>query len=133
MREVCFILVEGKILRIYFGSSTRIPDQRERWETIWAHRHEITEIVHTHPGNFLDFSHEDLTTMQAVEAGTGKTFVWSIVTHDGFMSRKENKDHERKDAPWWLSVLRELSFDRPKRVGKGAARTKKGASDECID
>jgi len=124
MREVCFILVEDKILRIYFGSSTRIPDQRERWETIWEHRHEITEIVHTHPGNFLDFSHEDLTTMQAVEAGTGKTFVWSIVTQGGFMSRKENKDHERKDAPWWLSVLRQLSFDTQKRTSNVAARTK---------
>jgi hypothetical protein len=118
MREVCFILIDDRILRIYFGSSTRIPDQRERWETIWAYRHEITEIVHTHPGNFLDFSHEDLTTMQAVEAGTGKSFVWSIVTGDGFLSRKDNKDVEREDAPWWLSVLRQLSFDREKRVGK---------------
>ena len=64
MREVCFILVQDKILRVYFGSTTRIPDNRERWEIIWQHRNEITEIAHSHPGEFLDFSHEDLTTMK---------------------------------------------------------------------
>ena len=74
MREVCFILVEDKILRAYFGSATSIPDNRERWEIIWQHRNEITEVAHSHPGEFLDFSHEDLTTMEAVEAGTGKSF-----------------------------------------------------------
>ena len=70
VREVCFILVGETILRVYFGSKTSIPDLRERWEVIWAQRHQITEIVHTHPGDFLTFSQEDLTTMQAVEAGT---------------------------------------------------------------
>ena len=110
MREVCFILVEDKILRVYFGSSTKIPDHRERWEVIWQHRNEITEIAHSHPGKFLDFSHEDLTTMEAVEAGTGKAFTWSIITQNGFLSRKGSHDIRRDDSPWWLGLMRTLSY-----------------------
>jgi hypothetical protein len=110
MREVCFILVEDKILRVYFGSSTKIPDNRERWEIIWQHRNEITEIAHSHPGEFLDFSQEDLTTMEAIEAGTGKTFTWSIITKNGFLSRQGDRDTRRDDSPWWLDLLRTLSY-----------------------
>ena len=113
MREVCFILVQEKILRVYIGSTTRIPDERERWEAIWAHRFEITEIVHSHPGEFLDFSHEDLTTIEAVEAGTGKRFLWSVVTKNGFLSRENGNNHQRDDSPWWLEFLRGLSYDEP--------------------
>ena len=120
MREVCFLLAEDKILRIYFGSATRIPDSRERWETIWRHREEITEIAHSHPGEFLDFSHEDLTTMEAVEAGTGKAFTWSIITKTGFLSRKGKEDIRRTDSPWWVECLRRLSEEtwRPRRTTK---------------
>ena len=110
MREVCFILVDEKILRVYFGSSTKIPDLRERWEIIWAHRGEITEIVHSHPGGFLEFSSEDLTTMEAVEAGTGKVFTWSIVTESGLLSRLAGRDSRREDCPWWLELIRRLSY-----------------------
>ncbi len=113
MREVCFILIQDKILRVYFGSGTSIPDERERWEIIWQHRDEITEIAHSHPGEFLDFSHEDLTTMEAVEAGTGKTFVWSIVTNTRLLSRKNGLDQRRDDSPWWLGLIRRLSYDSP--------------------
>jgi hypothetical protein len=114
MREVCFLLVGDKILRIYFGSATSIPDERERWEAIWEHRNEITEIVHSHPGEFLDFSHEDLTTMEAVEAGTGKSFTWSVVTRGGFLSRKGGQDNLRHDSPWWLNLIRRLSYGSPR-------------------
>ena len=110
MREVCFILVQDKILRVYVGSPSRIPDERERWEAIWDHRFEITEIVHSHPGEFLHFSHEDLTTIEAVEAGTGKRFVWSIVTKSGFLSRENGNHRQRDDSPWWLELLRRLSY-----------------------
>jgi hypothetical protein len=110
MREICFILVQDKILRAYFGSATKIPDARERWDIIWNHRDEITEIAHSHPGGFLDFSHEDLTTMEAVEAGTGRTFTWSIVTNGGFISRQKGQDHPRDDSPWWLDLMRRLSY-----------------------
>jgi hypothetical protein len=125
MREVCFLLVQDKILRAYFGSATHIPDERERWETIWEHRNELTEIAHSHPGGFLDFSHEDLTTMEAVEAGTGKTFAWSIVTKTGFRSRKGGKDHRREDSPWWLSLIRRLSYGPP-RLSDGRGIKGKG-------
>jgi hypothetical protein len=114
MREVCFILVEEKILRAYFGSATKIPDNLERWAIIWHHRNEITEIAHSHPGEYLDFSHEDLTTMEAVEAGTGKTFTWSIVTKHGFLSRTSGRDRRREDLPWWLELIRTLSYDEPR-------------------
>jgi len=110
MREVCFILVQEKILRVYFGSATSIPDERERWETIWEYRNEITEIAHSHPGEFLDFSHEDLTTMEAVEAGTGKVFTWSIATKRRLLSRESGTDHLRNDSPWWLGLIRQLSY-----------------------
>ena len=120
MREVFFILVQDKILRVYFGSTTRIPDNRERWEIIWQHRNDISEIAHSHPGEFLDFSHEDLTTMEAVEAGTGKPFTWSIITDNGFLSRKAGQDTRRDDSPWWLALMRTLSYGelRPSRRNK---------------
>src|SRR5262245_55005483 len=108
MREVCLILIEDKVLRVYFGSATRIPDQRERWEIIWQYRDQITEIAHSHPGEFLDFSSEDLTTMQAVEAGTGRRYAWSIITQRGFLSRRNGCDERRADAPWWLELTRRL-------------------------
>ena len=113
MREVCFILVQDKILRAYFGSATKIPDARDRWEVIWNHRNEITEIAHSHPGEFLDFSHEDLTTMEAVEAGTGQRYTWSIITQSGYLSRQAGHDTRREDVPWWLSLLRTLSYGDP--------------------
>src|SRR6185503_10199071 len=98
MREVCFLLIEDKLLRAYFGSAAKIPDSLQRWEMIWQHRDEITEIVHSHPGEFLDFSLEDLTTMEAVEAGTGKTFTWSIITKTGFRSRTAGREQRRDDS-----------------------------------
>ena len=120
MREVCFLLVADKILRVYFGSTTKIPDHRQRWDIIWQNRNEITEIAHSHPGGFLDFSHEDLTTMEAVEAGTGKTFAWSIITKTGFLSRHNGHDTRREDSPWWLEFLRTLSYgeSRPRKTTK---------------
>jgi len=128
MREVCFILAGEKILRVSFGTQTRIPDEPERWDVIWEHRFEITEIAHSHPGEFLDFSNEDLTTIEAVEAGTGKRFVWSIVTKTGFLSREEGKGSRREDAPWWLEFLRRLSYDEPvprKTIKKTTIRKEK--------
>ena len=48
--------------------------------------------------------------MEAVEAATGKSFTWSIVTERGFLSRYDNNDQHREDCPWWLDFLRESSF-----------------------
>jgi hypothetical protein len=110
MREVCLILAGDKIIRAYFGSQTKIPDTPERWEIIWEHRQEITEIAHSHPGNLLEFSPEDLTTMEAIEAGAGKEFTWSIVTQAGFRSRQGGRDIRRSGSPWWVGLLRHLSY-----------------------
>ena len=114
MREVCFILAGDKILRAYFGSTTNIPDNRERWEIIWEHRNEITEIAHSHPGELLDFSNEDLTTMEAVEAGTGKQFIWSIITETRMLSRKAGTDTQPDQSPWWVELIRKLSYGEPR-------------------
>jgi len=110
MREVCFIIAGEQILRIYFGSQTVIPDSRDRWNVLWNHREEITEIAHTHPGGFLGFSQTDETTMEAVEAGTGRSFAWSIVTRAGYLVRDDGKEINPTQDAWWLEPLRELSF-----------------------
>ncbi len=113
MREVCFLLAGERVLGVYAGSQAAIPDSRSRWNDIWRHRRRITEIVHTHPGNMLAFSGEDLATMDAVEAGTGRIYTWSIVTHDGYLSRvgaRGRTDRKRDDHPMWLGLLRAMSF-----------------------
>jgi hypothetical protein len=111
MREVCFILVGEHIIHVDFGSSASIPDSRERWGIIWGRREKITEIAHSHPSNFLDFSDEDLTTIEAVEAGIGRKLLWSVVTKDGFLSRKDGTNIRRTDSPRWLERLRRLSYE----------------------
>ena len=112
MKEVCFILCGDAVVRISIGSQAAIPDSRKRWQAIWENRADLTEIVHTHPGGLLRFSGADLTTMQAVEAALGKPIMWSIVTGEGFLSRLNGEDRNRDDEPWWLPVLREISFGR---------------------
>lgn len=123
MKEICFVLAGEAIVRISVGSSTAIPDSQARWNAIWKNREDLTEIVHTHPGGMLRFSQEDLSTMEAVEAALGKPLAWSIVTEDGFLTRFDGEDRKRDDAPWWLPVLRELSFGS---ATPGATTTTKG-------
>ncbi len=112
MKEVCFILCGDAVVRISIGCQSAIPDSKDRWNAIWENREDLTEVVHTHPGGLLRFSSEDLTTMEAVEAALGKPLRWSIVTEDGFLTRFDGEDDDRDDAPWWLPVLREISFGR---------------------
>ncbi|MEM7394927.1 MAG: hypothetical protein AAF492_21555 [Verrucomicrobiota bacterium] len=110
MKEICLLLIDDRLLRCTFGTATTVPDSRERWEAIWTYRHAITDIVHTHPGNFLGFSEEDRTTMQAVEAGTGQRYTWSIVTLSGYLSKRDEHQFLNRSRPWWLAPLRLLSF-----------------------
>ena len=123
MKEVCFLLCGEAIVRISMGSASAIPDSEARWKTIWTHRDQITEIVHTHPGGMLRFSQEDLTTMEAVEAALGGSLQWSIVTEDRFMTRLDGEDRNRDDEPWWFRVVRQISFVSAKG---GTATTEKG-------
>ena len=115
MREICFIITKDeRILRIYTGSATRVPDSRSRWNAIWTYRDEIQEIVHTHPGGFLGFSKEDLTTMEAVESATGFTYHWSIVTENSYLYRDSRFGEDilvtNEGNAWWINFLRDLSF-----------------------
>lgn len=115
MREICFIITKDKrILRIYVGNTSRIPDLRARWNAIWTYRHEIEEIVHTHPGGLLRFSAEDLTTMEAVESATGLKYLWSVVTRDGYLYRIGHQGEDilvtDEGNAWWIEYLRDLSF-----------------------
>jgi proteasome lid subunit RPN8/RPN11 len=130
MKEICFVLAGDAIIRISVGSTTAIPDSQQRWETIWENREALTEIAHTHPGGLLRFSQEDLTTMEAVEGALGKPLAWSIVTTDGFLTRFDGEDRSRDDTPWWLPVLRELSFGSAQ---PGATTTTKGDDDVSSD
>ena len=114
MKEVCFVLSRDAIVRISIGSRAAIPDSRARWGAIWENREILTEVVHTHPGGLLRFSEEDLTTMEAVEAALGKPLRWSMVTEGEFLTRFDGEDCNRDDDPWWLPVLREISFGRTK-------------------
>ena len=123
MKEVCFVVCGESLVWVSMGSLTAIPDSRARWNAIWENREDLTEIVHTHPGRLLRFSHEDLTTMEAVEAALGRSLRWSIVTSDGFLTRHDGEDCRRRDTPWWLPVLRKISFGS---AGRGAATNQKG-------
>ena len=116
MREVCFLLTnDQRILRIYCGNASTIPDSKSRWNAIWTYRYEIDEIVHTHPAGLLRFSGEDLTTMQAVEAATGREFTWSIVTRNAYLYRNgfsgEDIPVTHEGNAWWIRCLRDLSFN----------------------
>ena len=124
------MLAGDAIVRISIGSTTAIPDSRARWAAIWENRERLTEIAHTHPGGLLRFSQEDLTTMEAVEAALGKPLEWSIVTEDAFLTRFDGEDRNRDDAPWWLPVLREISFGSD---NLGASSTTKGDDDVRTD
>ena len=130
MKEVCLILSGESIVRISIGSATAIPDSSKRWDAIWENRGGLTEIVHTHPGGRLQFSTEDLTTMQAVEAALGKPLHWSIVTEESCLTRFDGVDHRRDDTPWWLPVLREISFGR---TISPAPETQRGGEHASID
>ena len=115
---------------VSMGSLTAIPDSRARWNAIWENREDLTEIVHTHPGRLLRFSHEDLTTMEAVESALGRPLRWSIVTDDGYFSQFDGKAGNLAAKPWWLPVLRELSFGR---ASARSQRTRKENNHVCFD
>lgn len=65
------------------ATATSLPDSRALWEVLWAHRHELGGVAHTHPGAGPPVpSHEDLTTFAAIEAALGRRLRWWIVTAD---------------------------------------------------
>jgi hypothetical protein len=110
--EVCF-LVGARDAVLWSDSSSSpsaMPDRRERWEAIWACRDELVEIAHSHPVGPLDFSAEDDTTMQALDAALGRSLTYSVVTSRGLL--RKHPDGEvalEHNEPWWAEVLRAAS------------------------
>ena len=110
MREVLFLVGRDAVLWAdWSASSIALPDTRERWEKIWSLRAELEEIVHTHPMGPLGFSHEDETTMAALESALARPIRFSVVAPDGMVVRQDGRDVRVEKEPWWTSILRTLS------------------------
>ncbi|HTW98138.1 MAG TPA: Mov34/MPN/PAD-1 family protein [Acidimicrobiales bacterium] len=110
--EVCFLLgVGGALLWADVGDdATSLGDSRARWEAVWAHRGELGEIVHSHPGGSLRFSLEDESTMKAIDAGLGRRLDYGIVSPAGYLRRRGDGSESRvTDEPWWTRLLRAAS------------------------
>lgn len=112
MREVCFLIdVRGAVLWSDAGpNAAALPDSRARWEAIWAHRDQLVEISHSHPIGPRAFSHEDETTMAALDAALGKRLRFSVVAPDGMVVRAaDGTVSENDERPWWAALLRQAS------------------------
>jgi hypothetical protein len=107
-REVCFLI--GKDDRVLWAdasdSPTALPDSRARWEAIWNHREELTEIAHTHPNGPERFSQEDEETMAALASALGKTPRFSVITPSSVIVRENAQDGIRVEEPWWVHLMR---------------------------
>ncbi len=114
MREVCFLIAGDVVLWSDEGDSAiALPDKRERWEAIWKHRAELTEIAHSHPVGPLGFSHEDLTTMEALDSALGKALRYSVVAPTGIIARVGNAEEHVTPEPAWAARLRVSSGMHP--------------------
>ena len=111
MREVFFLIGRGGAVLFYDGSEDphRIADSRARWEAIWRHRDELTELSHSHPEGPLAFSEEDRTTMSALEAALGRSLRFSIVAPGGMLMREGEVEAPVSPEPWWGALLRAAS------------------------
>ena len=107
-REVCFLIGAGE--RVLWAdasdSPTALPDSRARWEAIWQHRDELTEIAHSHPNGPERFSVEDEETMAALASALGKAPRFSVVTEASVVVRESGTDGIRVDEPWWVQLMR---------------------------
>ncbi|MFT3707426.1 MAG: Mov34/MPN/PAD-1 family protein [Archangium sp.] len=86
-----------------------LPDSRARWEAIWSRRAEVVELAHSHPIGPDAFSHEDVTTMEALDAALGRALRFSLVTPSGYFVRGEQNVAVKSDAPAWVEQLRAAS------------------------
>lgn len=107
-REVFVLIGKGDVI-LWSDASTSpaaLPDRRERWEAIWAHREQIQELCHSHPFGPRAFSHEDETTMDALELALGRTLRFSVVAPTGVVVREDGKVFESDEKKWWHELLR---------------------------
>jgi hypothetical protein len=110
-REVCFLLGKGGEI-LWSDASTSpvlLPDSRDRWEAIWSRKDELAEIAHSHPVGPLAFSHEDETTMAALDDALGRRLVFSVVAPNGRIVRHADEANGVtivQEEPWWVALLR---------------------------
>jgi hypothetical protein len=110
--EVCFLVDgSGRVLwQDASGDSAALPDSRDRWAAIWAHRAVLAEVAHSHPGGLLGFSAEDRSTMEAIDAALGRPLAYSVVTADKVLRREPDGRTLVVDLePWWVADLRAAS------------------------
>jgi len=104
-QEVCLLISKsGAILwSDASASAMALPDSRARWEAIWKHRDELHEIVHSHPFGPRAFSHEDETTMQALDAALGRPLRYAVVAPGGLYVRENGRDaaSDERDGHEW--------------------------------
>lgn len=107
-REVFFLIGrDGALLWSDASDSpSALPDSRARWEAIWKHKHELEELAHSHPAGPLAFSHEDETTMEALESALGKKLRFTVVAPNGMIVRTKAGSERVDPEPWWSALLR---------------------------
>jgi proteasome lid subunit RPN8/RPN11 len=110
-REVLVVLdAAGQPIHTSTGGVAHIPDRAETWTAIWnAHLEgRLAAVAHTHPGTGVPRpSSEDVTTMDAVEAGLGRALTWLIASADQVAVVR--------GGPWtggdgWVAELRKRSW-----------------------
>ena len=117
LREVCFLLGEDDAVLWSDASQspTALPDSRARWEAIWSRRERIVEIAHTHPLGGVKFSHEDETTMAALDVALGRKLRYAVITPDTMLRRTPGEGDEQptdlivEAEPWWTALIRSAS------------------------
>ncbi|GAA0918974.1 hypothetical protein GCM10009557_90210 [Virgisporangium ochraceum] len=112
LTEVCFLLdARGAVLWSDSSSDpSALPDSRDRWTAIWAHRDALAEVAHSHPRGPLAFSATDLSTMDALDAALGRPLGYAVVTPENLLRRRADgttliEEHE----PAWVALLRGAS------------------------
>jgi hypothetical protein len=112
LTEVCFLLdAAGTVLwHDVSGDPAALPDSRDRWTAIWAHREVLVEVAHSHPRGPLAFSATDLSTMDALDAALGRPLAYAVVTPENLLRRRPN-GHILidNDEPAWVGELRTAS------------------------
>lgn len=119
-REVFFLIGANDVVLWSDASESALalPDSRARWEAIWSHRAEPIELAHSHPVGPDAFSHEDVTTMEALDVALGKPPRFSLITPHGYFVRagaevsdatsrtQAHRAQRGERAPAWTESLR---------------------------
>ena len=108
-REVCMLIGRGDAVLWSDTGETALalPDSRARWEAIWRLRGELEAVAHSHPFGPRAFSHEDETTMDAIDAALGKQLRYVVVAPGGLVVREHGAPVAPPGSePWWAALLR---------------------------